>query len=688
MSHHHEHEHNHHEHEHEHHHNHHSHDCCGHDHHHHHHSGPGKGDIICLIAAVILFAIAETVKLTLGSDCDFSLFALKAERGVWDYVYMALFAASFLIAGYKVLIEAAEGIIHGELLDENFLMTIASIGAIALGEFAEGAAVMILFQTGESLQGMAVGKSEKSIKSLLEIRADYAMLERNEETVKVSPEEVEIGDIILISPGERVPLDGVIIEGETTLDTAALTGESVPRFVKCEDQILSGCINQTGVVKVKVTSKFGESTVSKMLELVSDATKNKSRTENFITSFSRVYTPVVVGLAVIIVALFPFIFPAEIGSYSVNLKFWLYRALSFLVVSCPCALVISVPLAFFAGLGRASRNGILIKGSNYIEVLRQTKVVCWDKTGTLTQGSFLVDSVNESKDFIKYKEDNKEFFNKLGIEGNELMGLAGILESHSSHPIALSILKEYQCKDLSVLSDYESVQGLGISAQIMGRMAYAGNRRLLESKEIACSDDSGEGTMLYVAIDGICAGCIVLNDRPKTDSKETAAILKGRGISNVMLTGDVSTIAERIGRELDLDEVHSELMPGDKLEVLSQKLVEEESGKVLFVGDGINDAPALAMADAGVAMGALGSDAAIDAADIVLMDDSPKKLVLAMDIARKTHAVAVTNIVFAITVKVLVLVLILLGVSSMWPAVIADVGVCLVAVANSLRAMK
>jgi Cd2+/Zn2+-exporting ATPase len=548
-------------------------------------------------------------------------------------------------------------------------MCIATIGAFAIGEYPEGVAVMLFYQIGEAFQSYAVNKSRKSISSLMDIRPDFANLKRGDEVEQVSPEEVKIDDLILVRPGEKVPLDGVVIEGRSTLDTSALTGESVPREVEEGDGVLSGCINISGVLTMRVEKEFGESTVSKILDLVENASSKKSNSENFITRFAAVYTPIVVIAAALLAAVPPLIIPGAVFSD------WLYRALTFLVVSCPCALVISIPLSFFGGIGGSSRAGVLIKGSNYLEALARTETVVFDKTGTLTKGVFEVESVNP-----------------VAIDKEELLQLAAYAESHSSHPISLSLKRAYgEDIDASRFKDVEELPGHGIRASVDGRMVLAGNLKLMQKENIAYPvQDAGAGTVVHVAVDGAYAGYIVIADRVKEDSAQAIGLLKASGIRNiVMLTGDNKRAAQKVAQELGIDTFFSELLPGDKVDRVETLLSEKSpKGALVFVGDGINDAPVLARADIGIAMGGLGSDAAIEAADVVIMTDEPSKIAAAIRISKKTLRIANQNTIFAISVKVGVLLLSAVGFASMWGAVFADVGVSVIAILNAMRALK
>ena len=612
-----------------------------------------------IIGAIIFFIAVLIEKIQFTSS----------NKHIVSNIQMVLYVCSYLIVGFDVLKKAVTNIFHGEFFDENFLMSIATIGAFAIREFPEAVAVMLFYQVGEYFQSYAVKKSRKSIASLMDIRPDYANLKVNGNIEKKSPEEVKIGDTIVVKPGEKVPLDGVIIEGNSMLDTAALTGESVPREVRINDNILSGCINLNGVLEVKVEKEFGESTVSKILDLVENATNRKAKTENFITRFSKYYTPIVVILALIIAFVLPIV--TDIG-----MMVWLYRALTFLVVSCPCALVISVPLSFFSGIGAASKKGILVKGSNYLELLSKTQIAVFDKTGTLTEGVFEVQKI----------------VNEKNIEKNELLELATYCESYSNHPISISIQKAYGKEiDKKRIIDSKEVAGKGIISKIDDKEVACGNIKLMETLSLKDIKQVNEmGTVIYVAIDKQYAGYILISDKIKEDSKKAIQDLKKAGIKKtVMLTGDNKDVAEKVNKELNLDVVYSELLPVDKVNKVEELLKnKDEEAKLVFIGDGINDAPVLARADIGIAMGALGSDAAIEAADIVIMTDEPSKIATAIKISRKTLKIVYQNISFALIVKIGVLILSALGLASMWAAVFADVGVTVLAVLNSFRALK
>ena len=645
------------------HHHHHENECCSHEHHHehghehhHHHEEEeeGRGRIIKIISATVLLIAAAIIE----------------RKTAWaDWQYLLLFLVPYLIVGWETLKEAAEGLLEGEALSEDFLMSIATIGALAIGfmpgaetQFPEAVFVMLFFQIGEMFEEVAEGRSRKSISHLMDIRPDTANVERDGEIFKVTPDMVKVGEIIVIRPGEKVPMDGVIIEGTSSLDTVALTGESVPRSVQKGDEILSGCVNLNGLLKVRTTKEFAESTVSKILDLVENAAESKSRSESFITKFARIYTPIVVGLAVL-VAVSPGLITGEWAT-------WIYRGLLFLVVSCPCALVISVPLTFFGGLGGASRKGILIKGANMLDKLAGVKTVVFDKTGTLTEGVFEVTAVHPQV-----------------IDDNELLHLAAHVERHSTHPIAMALRNAYPDEqDDCVITDVQETAGHGIIANVNGRSVAVGNSKLMEKVGAEWRPCHHHGTIIQVAIDGKYAGHIVISDRIKEDSSYAVALLKDAGVSKtVMLTGDQEHVAAAVAAKVGVDEYHAQLLPADKVSEVEKLL---KNGTLAFVGDGINDAPVLTRADIGIAMGALGSDAAIEAADVVLMDDKPSKIALAVKIARRTIRIAKENIWLAIGIKVLVLLLAIPGLATMWMAVFADVGVTVLAVLNAMRALR
>jgi len=586
---------------------------------------------------------------------------------------LALYLVPYLVIGYDILKKAGKGILKRQVFDENFLMAVATVGAVCLGDYKEGAAVMLFYQIGELFQSVAVGKSRKNIAALMDIRPDYANMMVDGKLEKVDPDDVEIGSEIIINPGEKVPIDGVITEGNTTLNTSALTGESLPRDASCGDEIISGCINMTGMIKVKTTKEFGDSTVSKILDLVENSAMKKSRSENFITKFAKYYTPAVCYSALAL-AILPPIVCLLMGS-SPMWGEWIIRALTFLVISCPCALVISIPLSFFGGIGCASSNGILVKGSNYLEALSATKYIVFDKTGTLTKGVFEVTA--------SYPEN--------GFDKETLLGMAAYAESSSSHPISLSLKKAYgQEMDLSRVSDIEEIAGHGVCARVDGKKVYVGNMRLMQRENLTVTTEHKEGTVCYVAVDGTYAGCIVISDVVKPTTKDAIAGLKKNGIKKtIMLTGDANETAQRVAAEIGIDEVHSELLPADKVAQVEHILnAKGEKENLAFVGDGINDAPVLSRADIGIAMGAMGSDAAIEAADVVLMDDDPAKIALAMKISVRTLKIVRENIVFALAVKAVCLILGALGIANMWVAIFADVGVMVLAVLNATRALK
>lgn len=582
------------------------------------------------------------------------------------YIKLAFYLVPYFFIGWDVLKDAVGNVLRGQMLDEKFLMALATIGAFVIGEYPEAVFVMLFFQIGELFEKIAVASSRNSVAALMDIRPDYANVEKDGDLVQVDPEEVEVASIIIIKPGEKVPLDGIVIEGVSSLNTMALTGESLPRDIQPGDNIISGCININGLLKVKVTKEFGESTVSKILELVENSSSNKSKSENFITRFAHWYTPIVFGCAVLLAIIPPLIVGDRGG--------WIHRALIFLVISCPCALVISVPLTYFSGIGGASKNGILIKGSNYMDDLTRGKIIVLDKTGTLTKGSFLVSEVHPYK----------------GTE-EELLEVAALAESYSDHPISLSLKKAYgKDIDKTRISNVEEIPGHGVQAMVDGKSVYAGNQKLMDKYSIKVEDCQAVGTFVHIAVNGEYVGHIVISDEVKEDSKKAIRDLKAQGIEKaVMLTGDRREVGEAVADMLGMDECYTELLPEDKVRRVEELLKKtSECGKLIFVGDGINDAPVLARADIGVAMGALGSDAAIEAADIVLMDDKPSKIALAMKISRKTKGIAIQNIVFALAVKCVVLIIGALGEATMWEAVFADVGVSVIAILNAMRALK
>lgn len=599
------------------------------------------------------------------------LVVVFSQLPVEGYLRSGLFMIPYLIIGYDILKKAFKGIRNKQVFDENFLMAVATIGAILLGDYTEGTAVMLFYQIGELFQSYAVGRSRRNISELMDIRPDYANVENNGELEQVDPDEVAIGTIIIVQPGEKVPIDGVITEGTSTLNTSALTGESLPRSAKVGDEVISGCINMTGLLKIRTTKEFGESTVSKILELVENSSSRKSKSENFISKFAKYYTPAVCYGALALALLPPIVLlimgkPAMWGD-------WIYRALTFLVISCPCALVISIPLSFFAGIGGASNQGVLVKGSNYLETLAQTKYVVFDKTGTMTQGVFEVSGIHHSQ-----------------IPDEKLLEYAALAECSSSHPISKSLQKAYgKPVDRNRVTDIEEISGNGVIAKVDGVSVAAGNAKLMNRLGIAYQECHHVGTVVHMAVDGRYAGHILISDIIKPHAKEAIAELKKAGISRtVMLTGDSKRVADQVATELGIDEVYSELLPADKVtkveELLDKKTAKE---KLAFVGDGINDAPVLSRADIGIAMGALGSDAAIEAADIVLMDDDPLKISKAIKIARKCIRIVYENIYFAIGIKVLCLILGAIGIANMWMAIFADVGVMIIAVLNAIRAL-
>lgn len=578
-----------------------------------------------------------------------------------------LFLASYAVIGWDVLWKAVRNISHGQVFDENFLMALATVGAFLTGEYPEGVAVMLFYQVGELFQSYAVGRSRQSIASLMDIRPDYANVERDGQLIQVDPDEVAIGGIIIIKPGERIPLDGVVLEGSSAVDTAALTGESLPRDVRPGDDVISGCVNQSGLLRVRVTKVFGESTVAKILDLVENSSSKKAKAENFITRFARYYTPAVVIGAVLLAVLPPLFF----GGFWNE---WIHRALIFLVISCPCALVISVPLSFFGGIGGASKCGILVKGGNYLEILADAEIVVFDKTGTLTQGVFNVTAIHPDQ-----------------VSEERLLELAALAESYSDHPISRSLRDAYGMDiDRSRVADAEESSGRGVRAKVDGMAVCAGNDKLMEEIGVKWHPCHHVGTTVHVAVDGVYAGHIVISDEMKPDAAAAVAALKEAGVRRtVMLTGDAKAVGESVAKELGMDEVHTQLLPGDKVDRVEALLKQKSPrGKLAFVGDGINDAPVLSRADIGIAMGAMGSDAAIEAADIVLMDDKPSKIALAMTISKKTLRIVRQNIVFALGVKALVLVLGALGMANMWEAVFADVGVSVIAILNASRALR
>ena len=614
-----------------------------------------KKVLIRIIVAAILLVILHFVPL----------------EGLWLGL---LYLIPYAVIGYDILRKAVLGIMHGEVFDENFLMAVATVGAMGLGEYSEGVAVMLFYQIGELFQSVAVGKSRQNISALMDIRPDYANIEAEDGSLEqVDPDDVEIGTIIVVRPGEKVPIDGVVVEGDSTLNTSALTGESVPREITVDQDVISGCVNLTGLLKIRTTKEFGESTVSKILDLVENSSMKKSKSENFITKFARYYTPAVCYSALAL-AILPPVINLIMGNPAAW-STWIIRALTFLVISCPCALVISIPLSFFGGIGAASACGILVKGSNYLEAMSETKYVVFDKTGTLTKGVFDVTGIYPGQGFTE----------------EELLEYAAYAESYSSHPISKSLKNAYGKElDASNVSDVEEISGHGVTAKVNGRQVAAGNAKLMKSLNLAYTENTGVGTVVHVAVDGNYAGYILISDVIKDGAKEAIASLKNSGVKKcIMLTGDSKTVAEHVAGELKLDEVHSELLPVDKVSCV-EKLLQEKGAKekLAFVGDGINDAPVLSRADIGIAMGALGSDAAIEAADVVLMDDNPAKIALAMRISRKCLRIVYENIVFALAVKAICLILGALGIANMWVAIFADVGVMVLAVLNAIRCLR
>ena len=597
---------------------------------------------------------------------------------VWGLVQLGLYLVAYLVIGYDILRKAGKGIANRRVFDENFLMAVATVGAFALaiykksGDYSEAIAVMLFYQVGELFQSYAVGKSRRNITELMDIRPDYANVERDGQLTKVDPEEVAIGSVIVVQPGEKVPLDGVVLEGESCLNTSALTGESLPRDVYTGDEIISGCINMTGVLRVRTTKEFGESTVSKILELVEESSSHKSRSENFISKFAKIYTPAVCYGALALAVLPPLV--RLLAGMAPAWGDWIYRALTFLVISCPCALVISIPLSFFAGIGGASNAGVLVKGSNYLEALSQVKCVVFDKTGTLTQGVFEVSGVHHSP-----------------LDDAKLLEYAALAECASSHPISKSLQKAYgKPIDRSRVTDIQEISGHGVRAQVDGHAVLAGNSKLMRQENIPYHDCHSVGTIIHIAIDGAYAGHIVISDLVKPHSKQAIAALKQAGVEKtVMLTGDAKAVAEQVAQELGVDEVYSELLPADKVTQVERLLREKApKAKLAFAGDGINDAPVLTRADIGIAMGAMGADAAIEAADVVLMDDDPMKIAKAIRISRKCIGIVYQNIVFALFIKFACLALGAIGVADMWAAIFADVGVMVLAVLNAIRALR
>ena len=582
-----------------------------------------------------------------------------------DFYNDILFFIAYIVVGYDIVLKAIRNISRGHVFDENFLMTIATIGAILIGELPEGVAVMLFYQVGELFQSYAVDKSRKSVASLMDIRPDYANVYRNKEISKVDPDDVSVGEIILVKPGEKIPLDGTVIEGESMINTLALTGESIPKHVTKGENVLSGCINNDGTLKIRVDKEFEESTVSKILDLVENASSRKSRSENFISKFAKYYTPIVVIIAVVLAIVPPFIIDGAL------FKDWVYRALSFLVVSCPCALVISIPLSFFGGIGAASRIGVLVKGSNYLEALANTEIIVCDKTGTLTEGVFKVQKV----DAIDYPDE-------------DLLKYAAYCECFSNHPIAISLREAYNKNiDESLVTKTKEISGKGVFSIVDKRKVLVGNKKLMDKYKIDFKESSEVGTVIYVAIDNKFAGSIVIADKIKDDSYKAVKLFKKNNVERIiMLTGDLENISKDVANKLNLDEYYAELLPQDKVSLVEQFIKQKSSnGKLVFIGDGINDAPVLALADIGIAMGGLGSDAAIEASDVVIMTDEVSKLASCIEISKKTMRIVKENIIFAISVKILVLILSALGIASMWAAVFADVGVSVLAILNALR---
>lgn len=594
------------------------------------------------------------------------------------YLRLALYLVPYLIISYDILRKAFKGIIKGQVFDENFLMAVASLGAIAIavyenGSYQEATAVMLFYQIGELFQSYAVGKSRRNIAGLMDIRPDYANLVKGDEIVQVSPDEVPVGSVIVVSAGEKIPIDGVIVDGRTSLDTSALTGESVPRNTGIDDEVISGCINLSGTVRIKTTKEFGESTVSKILDLVENSSSKKSKSEKFISKFARYYTPAVCAGALLLALLPPIV--SLIAGNDANWSQWIYRALTFLVISCPCALVISIPLSFFAGIGGASKAGILVKGSNYLETLSKTNIVVFDKTGTMTKGVFEVTHINAEN----------------GFDNDKLIKYAAYCESFSSHPISKSLKKAYgKDIDKSLVTNVEEISGNGVTANVDGDTVAVGNSKLMERLSVAFEPCNTVGTVVYVAVNGVFAGSVVISDSLKPTSVEAVKALKACGVAKtVMLTGDSKAVADNVAKELNADEVYSELLPADKVEQVERLLSQKsEKEKLVFVGDGINDAPVLSRADIGIAMGGLGSDAAIEAADVVLMDDDPLKISKALKISRKCLRIVYENIVFALGIKAACLLLGALGIANMWVAIFADVGVMVIAVLNAIRALS
>ena len=642
-----------------------SNECCQqhHEHHHeHHHEGSLRQKLMLIILSAVLLIVAVLIEHTF-------------HLSTWQLLFIYLIP--YLLIGHDTLKEAAEGLLHGEAFNEHFLMSVATIGALCIGflpgastQFPEAVFVMLFFQVGELFEGYAEGKSKESISHLMDIRPDVANVVREGQVQSISPEQVAIGETIIIRPGEKIPLDGVVIEGETSLNTVALTGESMPRMITVGDEVISGCVNIQGVIRVRTTKDFGESTASKIIRLVQDAGEHKSKSEAFITRFARIYTPIVV-LAAVLLAFVP---PLLSGAFADTFAVWLYRALMFLVVSCPCALVISVPLTFFGGIGGASRRGILVKGANYLDVLSKVRTVVFDKTGTLTHGQFAVEAVHPDQ-----------------FDEHQLLHLAAHVEHYSTHPIGAALRDAFpeEATDGCCVTEVEEVAGQGIRARVGEQLVCVGNEKMMQAIGAQWHDCTHVGTIIHVAVDGVYAGHIVINDRIKDDSAQAISSLSDLGVGRiVMLTGDRKAVAAHVAQKLGLSEYHAELLPTDKVALVEQYAHEHTDGFMAFVGDGINDAPVLARADVGLAMGGLGSDAAIEAADVVLMDDKPSKIALAIKIARRTLSIARQNVWFAIGVKVAVLLLAAFGIATMWMAVFADVGVTVLAVLNAMRALR
>ncbi len=670
-----------------------------------------------IISAVIVAVLMVFEHVFLGENAEGYRFPVLGEFfHRFNWILLILYLIPYWIIGNDILKKALKGIKNGQVFDENFLMAVATVGALVLGAvtkgeeggYSEGVAVMLFYQIGELFQAVAVGKSRRNITALMDIRPDYANIEdENGELIKVSPDEVKVGDVIVVKPGEKIPIDGVICEGETNLDTSALTGESVPRSVGCGDDVISGCVNLNGLIRIRTTKEFGESTVSKILNLVENSSMKKSRSENFIAKFARYYTPAVCYAALALAIIPPIVilimrggFVSASGAGALTfgvwakeiLSTWVIRALTFLVISCPCALVISIPLSFFGGIGAASSRGILVKGSNYLEALSQTGIVVFDKTGTLTKGVFQVTGIKTSEGKDSYKE-KAESEGKSFTE-QELLRLAAGAENYSDHPISKSIKEAYReaadSANESTVTDIEEISGHGVIAKVDGIKVAAGNAKLMNKLGLTAEPDVPVGTIVHVAADGAYAGYIVISDVPKETSANAIRNLKAAGVKKtVMLTGDLKAVADSVGSELGIDEIYSELLPGDKVEKVEELLAAKSAKeKLAFVGDGINDAPVLSRADIGIAMGAMGSDAAIEAADIVLMDDNPERIALAMKISRKCLRIVYENISFALLIKFACLVLGALGIANMWLAIFADVGVMVLAVLNAVRCLK